>query len=327
MVIPRDKYLFNPSANTIQLLDQYSLYTAERIRSIYNLSKQVGIYNYRNPCKNNALKNISGMDISVSNGLITYNDTTRMSSDDILHIEIDTIIVASTSGGFQIDSINALSSKSIAASGSLTTTGVPTINCSKVNIYISNTGAATGVEVTVNGSPTSDLTLSKTIGDVIKLNANSSTGPIIGECDIPGYIWFSIVNKDSSNAAIITISIDRVINSYTQTNTTVFSNASVVSGTPVTSPDVYTSASKRVNIYCSQAGASTNTTFDVYGKSSQVPSISKLLATCTIGSNQQWGCGLLSEVIPGSVYVVITNTDTVNSASATALVESFVCGD
>jgi len=329
MVIPRDKYIFSPSTKTIQLLDQYNLYTIERIRSIYNLQKQIEIYNYKNPCKNNSLKNISEMDISVSNGVITYNNTASMSASDALYIEIDTAVVTSMGGGggssptITIDPINILYNQTIAANNTLDTVGVLTTNCTKLNVYISNTGTSTNVDIAVKGSPTSNLLLSKVIGDIVKLGANASNGPTIGNDEIPGYTWFSIKNNDPLNSAIITIAIDRYVGSYTQTNTTLLSNEEVISGTPKTSGDVYTSAARRVNIYCSQTGTSTNTIFDVYGKSNLSPNIPKLLATCTLGANKQWGCGILEDVIPGSIYTKITNSDSVRHSLATILVEAF----
>lgn len=329
MVIPYDKIRFYPDTHKIQLLDAYSLYTVERIRSIRNLSKQIEIYDYKNPRKNNALKNIVGADIAISNGEITYNEAAVMSSSDIIYIEIDTAVVTSTGGGggssstITIDPTNILFQEEIAASGTLSTSGLSTVNCTKLNVYIANTGTSTNVDITVKGSPTSDLALYKIIGDKINLVAADSNGPMIGDADIPGYLWFTVENKDSENSAIITITVERYIGSYIQTNTTLFSGSTVSYGTPATSEDVDTAASRRVNVYCKQAGTSTNTTFDIFGKSSQSPNIIKKIATCTLGSNGMWGCGLLQDVIPGSVYVLVTNLDSIHTATATVLVESF----
>ena len=329
MVIPYDKIRFYPDTHKIQLLDAYSLYTVERIRSIRNLSKQIEIYDYKNPRKNNALKNIVGADITISNGEITYNEAAVMSSSDIIYIEIDTAVVTSTGGGggssstITIDHTNILFQEEIAASGTLSTSGLSTVNCTKLNVYIANTGTSTNVDITVKGSPTSDLSLYKIIGDKIHLVASDSNGPVISDDDIPGYLWFTVENKDSSNSAIITITVERYIGSYIQTNTTLFSGSTVSYGTPATSEDVDTAASRRVNVYCKQAGTSTNTTFDIFGKSSQSPNIIKKIATCTLGANGAWGCGLLQDVIPGSVYVLVTNLDSIRTATATVLVESF----
>jgi len=329
MVIPYDKIRFYPDTHKIQLLDAYSLYTVERIRSIRNLSKQIEIYDYKNPRKNNALKNIVGADITISNGEITYNEAAVMSSSDIIYIEIDTAVVTSTGGGggssstITIDHTNILFQEEIAASGTLSTSGLSTVNCTKLNVYIANTGTSTNVDITVKGSPTSDLSLYKIIGDKIHLVASDSNGPVISDDDIPGYLWFTVENKDSSNSAIITITVERYIGSYIQTNTTLFSGSTVSYGTPATSEDVDTAASRRVNVYCKQAGTSTNTTFDIFGKSSQSPNIIKKIATCTLGANGMWGCGLLQDVIPGSVYVLVTNLDSIRTATATVLVESF----
>ena len=329
MVIPYDKIQFYPDTHKIQLLDAYSLYTVERIRIIKNLSKQVEIYNYQNPRKNNAFDNVAGVDITISNGEITYNDPADMDSSDIIYIEIDTAVVTSTGGGggssstITIDPTNVLFQEEIAASGTLSTSGLSTVNCTKLNVYIANTGTSTNVDITVKGSPTSALSLYKIIGDKINLVASDSNGPIISDDDIPGYLWFTVENKDSSNSAIITITVERYIGSYIQTNTTIFSESTVSYGTPATSDDVDTAASMRVNVYCSQTGTSTNTTFDIFGKSSQSSNIAKKIATCTLGANGMWGCGLLQDIIPGSVYVLVTNYDSTHTATATVLIESF----
>jgi len=329
MVIPYDKIRFYPDTHKIQLLDAYSLYTVERIRLIKNLSKQVEIYNYQNPRKNNAFANVAGVDITISNGEITYNDPADMSSSDIIYIEIDTAVVTSTGGSggssstITIDPTNVLFQEEIAASGTLSTSGLSTVNCTKLNVYIANTGTSTNVDLTVKGSPTSELSLYKIIGDKIHLVASDSNGPVISDDDIPGYLWFTVENKDSSNSAIITITVEKYIGSYIQTNTILFSGSTVSYGTPTTSEDVDTAASRRVSVYCKQAGTSTNTTFDIFGKSSQSPNIIKKIATCTLGANGMWGCGLLQDVIPGSVYVLITNLDSIHTATATVLIESF----
>lgn len=328
MIIPRDKYTFIPSTNSIQLLDPYNTITTERILSIRNLTKQIDIYNSENPRNHQAVRD-DGMDITVANSVISYVESAPMSNTDILKIIIDTAVVTSTGGGgggvttITVDPINFYSNQSIPASGSVDTTGLNVVNCTKLNIYFSNTGASTNVDITVKGSPTSTLTLSKIIGDPIKLGAGGSSGPVIGEDEIPGYVWFSMKNNDTVNAATISITIDRYVGSYIQTNTVLLSGVSIAASGSSTSDPVYTSAARRVNVYCDQTGTSTNTTFDVYGKSSLSPNIPKLLATCTLGTNEKWGCGILKDVIPGSIYTKVSNFDTVNPTVATVLVESF----
>jgi len=331
MIIPRDKYTLDATARTIRLLDPYHTWTAERIKLIRNLPKQITIYDANNPRNHvSALTpNAQNYDIEITNGLISYVENTAMNDGDTLQIIIDTEVVTSTGGGggggstVTISPLNVLFQEEIAASGTLSTPGLSTVNCTKLNVYIANTGASTSVDITVKGSPTSDLSLYKIIGDKIHLVAADSNGPVISDDDIPGYLWFTVENKDSAHNAIITITIERYIGSYIQTNTTLFSGSTVSYGTPATSEDVDTAASRRVNVYCKQAGTSTNTTFDIFGKSSQSPNIIKKIATCTLGANGMWGCGLLQDVIPGSVYVLVTNLDSIRTATATVLVESF----
>lgn len=332
MVIPRDKYQINASEKTITLLSPYNDATLERIKSIFNLSQQFEIYNSRTPKKYklfklNALDRI-GTDITVANGVISYITETPAYDDDVLEIIIDSAILTVTgenTAATVFESLNVISAQTVAASGTLDTTVTSTSNCAKLDIYFSNTGTSTNVEITVKGSPTSDKTLSKIIGSTIQLGASDSNGPIIGEDEVPGYLWFSIKNNDPSHSAIITITVDKYVvpSGLTQSNITLFSSQVISSSSTATSVDAYTSVSKRVSVYCEQTGASTNTTFDIYGKSRQSPNITKLLATCNLGSDEQCGCGILQDVIPGSIYVTVSNLDSLNSATATVLVESF----
>jgi hypothetical protein len=329
MVIPHDKYQLHASSKTITLLDPYEDVTLERIKSIYDLSQQFEIYNSNTPRKRRAYRQEAGADISVTDGVISYIEDATADSSDVIAIIIDTAVVTATGGGggssttITVDPLNVIYNQTVAASGTLDTIVTSTVNCSKLNVYFSNTGTSTDVEITVKGSPTSDKTLSKIIGTPTQLGASDSNGPVIGEEEIPGYLWFSIVNNDSSNSAIITITVDRYVSSFTQTNTTLFSEQTVTASGSETSEDAYTAVSRRVSVYCEQTGASTSTTFDIYGKSRQSPNITKLLATCNLGSDEQWGCGILQDVIPGSIYVTVSNLDSLNSATATVLVESF----
>lgn len=331
MVIPRDKYQINAAGKTITLLSPYNDITLERIKSIFDLSQQFEIYNSKTPKKNRLNKLTAadriGTDITVTNGVISYIVEATAQDTDVLEIVIDSAVLTVTGENTVasvFESLNFVSAQTIAASGTLDTTTTSAVNCEKLDIYFSNTGTSTDVEITVKGSPTSDKVLSKTIGAVVKLGASDSNGPIIGEDEIPGYLWFSIENKDASHTAIISITVDKYVvpNGLTQTNISLFSSQAVGTSSTVTSSDAYTAVSKRVNVYCTQTGASTNTTFYVYGKSRQSPYISKLLAFCNLGSDEQWGCGILQDIIPGSIYVKVSNLDSTNSATATALVES-----
>lgn len=320
-------YSLDASTKTITLGYNFSSTSIEQITKISNLTRNIEIYDYQNPRKHRQLRQEAGMDISVAGGKITYIENAVMNNSDIIQIIIDPVIVANSTGGGNttiiIDPVTVYSGQVIAASSELSSPGVPTGNCTKLNVYFSNTGTSTNVEITVKGSPTPDLTLSKIIGDPITLGAGTSNGPIIEDSEIPGDLWFTIKNKDTSKTAIITITVDRYIGGYIQTNTTLFLNNPITASGSATSGDAFTGAARRVSIYCAQTGPSTDTTFNVYGKSNQFPAIPKWLATCNLGSGKQWGCGLLTDVIPGSVYVIITNADSVRASEATVLVESF----
>jgi len=321
-IIPDGYYQYDPSTGQIALLPPYNSITKAQVKNIYNLLQHQLLYD----CRNSPPEQYITVSTVDENAIITHRySTTGHTVDDILQITIDSNTETSSTTVDVNESINIISSQTISASGTLDTGVTSTTNCAKLDVYFSNTGTSTDVKITVHGSPTSDKTISKTIGTSIQLGASDSNGPVIGDEEIPGYLWFSIVNNDPTNSAIITITVDKYVvpNGYTQSNITLFSSQIISAYGTATSIDAYTAVSKRVNIYCTQTGASTNTTFYIYGKSRQSPNISKQLATCNLGSNEQWGCGILQDVIPGSIYATVSNGDSTNSATATVLVESF----
>lgn len=331
MIIPPTYYTLNPSTKSITLLAPYNSWTVERIKSIRNLTKQILIYEATDPKHYTSMQSSPAQpfDISITNGAITYISASSMSTTDKLQIVIDTEVVTSTGGGGGSSETTTLvpttvySSQSVSASATITSSGYAVGNCSKLELYFSNTGASTDAEITVYGSPTSDISLKKQIGSVVVLGANVTGGPVIGKDEIPSYISFSVSNKDATNAATVSIVMDEYVGSYTLTNTTILSSVSIAASGSTTSSSVSTAGARRVNVYCSQGGSSTSTTFYIYGTSSTSPTISKLIAMGTLGANSQWGCGILSDIISGSIYVTVANSDSSNAATATVLIESF----
>ncbi len=86
-------YTLDPAAKTITLGAAYSDLKIEEILSIFNLTKGAGIYDYREPRKRRALKNEAGIDISLTNGVITYIETAGMTNTDKLQIIISNNVI------------------------------------------------------------------------------------------------------------------------------------------------------------------------------------------------------------------------------------------
>lgn len=88
-VIPLTYYTLNASATVKTITLTTYTPTLEQVRSIFNLTKNIEIYDSRNPRKRRQFRGELGSDISVLNGVITYIEEAVMANTDALRIIID----------------------------------------------------------------------------------------------------------------------------------------------------------------------------------------------------------------------------------------------
>jgi len=86
-------YTLDTTAKTITLGTDYTDIKLEEIDRIFNLTKGIEIYNSRTPRKHIALKNQAGMDISLTNGVISYIEDAGMDNTDLIQIIIGWIVL------------------------------------------------------------------------------------------------------------------------------------------------------------------------------------------------------------------------------------------
>lgn len=88
-VIPPTCYTLNAAAISRTITLTTYTPTLEQVRSIFNLTKNIEIYDSRNPRKRRQFRGELGSDISVLNGVITYIEEAVMANTDALRIIID----------------------------------------------------------------------------------------------------------------------------------------------------------------------------------------------------------------------------------------------
>lgn len=86
-------YSLNAAAKTITLGAAYTDLKLEEIDRIFNLTKGAEIYNSREPRKYKAPRNESGIDIALSNGVITYIADSGMNDNDNIQIIVSSQVV------------------------------------------------------------------------------------------------------------------------------------------------------------------------------------------------------------------------------------------
>ena len=81
MIIPSANYTFDASAKTLTLTSPYNTTSQEQIVTIRNLTKNIWIYDCTNTGRGN---------ITVSEGVVTFDYSATMEDTDIIQIKIDT---------------------------------------------------------------------------------------------------------------------------------------------------------------------------------------------------------------------------------------------
>ena len=210
-------------------------------------------------------------DISVTNGVISYVASSAMQSTNNLQIIIRYCCNCHTGGGggsssaLTIDQAYPSTSQSVAASSTFSSSSVLTGSCTRLNVYATNSGLYRILRITVYGSPTSDLTLSKVIGVPIALGATAGWVSKFPKMKSLHTTWISVSNAASSNTATVSVVLERFTGSRTISDTNLFTSQSVAASVESTSTGLYTGACTRLNIYAKNTGTSTNCTFTFYG--------------------------------------------------------------
>lgn len=106
---------------------------------------------------------------------------------------------------------NLFTSQAVAASGKISSNVVFTGDLRKLDIYFKNTGTSTDCTIKIKGSPDANKTMESTLYP-ITLGASGSgsdkEGISIEKNSIPRFTWAEIINKDATNSAEITVTLD-----------------------------------------------------------------------------------------------------------------------
>ena len=94
------------------------------------------------------------------------------------------------------------------ATPSATSSRLPVYKDSKLQFYVSNTGASTNVTVIIYATPTL-TSLRKGEIQTFTLGVNDDGWTYLDTPAVPGYVYAIATNNDSSNSAIITATVDR----------------------------------------------------------------------------------------------------------------------
>ena len=211
IVIPSANYTINASENKIVLTDPYDSITAEQITSIRNITKNMLIYSASDPTK-------SGITIDPA-GTINYNYDGAMEDTDIIRIEVNSIDtvrfddstpidvnITNISLLGQSDVLEVYSSESVPASSTTSSTGQDVRGASYVIPYVKN-ATSTNLTVNIYGSYNQAGTIKSLIRSYTLTDTITQAGDPISK--VPNYLFFDLVNSDSTNAATVSISVQR----------------------------------------------------------------------------------------------------------------------
>ncbi|MDD4588821.1 MAG: hypothetical protein PHG06_00130 [Parabacteroides sp.] len=96
--------------------------------------------------------------------------------------------------------------RTVAASGTATSAGVPTGNNAKMSVSFAQTGMSTNCTMNLYGSDHEDLSIPRIIA-TLTLGAGTSDGFAIDPIAIPVYTYCTLINNDSAHTAIGTVEI------------------------------------------------------------------------------------------------------------------------
>lgn len=200
--IPSGSYAYDASAKTLTLSGDFTTITAERIKSIKNITRKTVLYD-----SNQLFNGTLTMTGSVISDL---NDSAAAADADKIQIEVDTVL---SSVPVLVDEVPVLSNpievytaqnfpKSPDAGYTATPAAIDTRTAGKLTIACSNAGS-TNLVIQVNGKNTSAGTMKIPLY-VLTLNTTTLTGGCI-ITDLPPYVEITVTNNDTVNAGTVTI--------------------------------------------------------------------------------------------------------------------------
>jgi hypothetical protein len=315
-------YTFDASGKTITLLGDYATLELPQIKSIRNITKGLMvIYDCDNP---DTAITYTAPTISWT-PVFAYKGAAFADGDD-LQIIIDT---ASTPVDVNItnpnlmnlsDVLSVYSSQSVAASTTVSSTGKDLRNVSYANIFIKN-ATSTNLTVNVYGSPDSAGTFKALIGTTT-LDTTTTQAEI--ELDkVPNYVFFDLINSDSTNAATVSISVQRTISTdvvrpYADV-LEVYSSESVGASSTTSSTGQDVRGAAYVIPYVKNA-TSTALTVNIYGSYNLAGTIKSLIRSYALTDTITQAGDPITKV-PNYLFFDLVNADASNAATVDVSVQ------
>ena len=318
IVIPSANYTIDASEKKIVLTDPYDSITAEQITSIRNITKNMLIYSASDPTK-------SGITIDPA-GTINYNYDGAMEDTDIIRIEVNStpidVNITNISLLGQSDVLEVYSSESVPASSTTSSTGQDVRGASYVILYVKN-ATSTSLTVNVFASPDSAGTFKALIGTTT-LNATTKTQDEIELDKVPNYLFFDLVNSDSTNAATVSISVQRtvstdVVRPYADV-LEVYSSESVPASSTTSSTGQDVRGASYVILYVKNA-TSTSLTVNVFASPDSAGTFKALIGTTTLNATTKTQDEIELDKVPNYLFFDLVNSDSTNAATVSISVQ------
>jgi len=347
-------YTLNAATSQITLGTDFASTTIEQILEIRNITKNCEIYTCKNPSARRLFADDPaervGIDISLALGVISFYDSTVMADTDEIFIHIDSPDVNITNSSLVIDSttpvsvsvdnttsidVNVTNSNLVGLSDVLTvytdevvalstttsSTAKDLRNVTYADIYIKN-ATSTNLTVNVYGSPDSAGTFKALVGTTT-LNATTTTQDEIELDSCPNYLFFDLVNSDSSNAASVSISVQRtvsadVIRPYTDV-LIVYSSESVGTSSTTSSTGQDVRGASFIIPYVKNA-TSADLTINIYGSYDLAGTIKTLVRSYALNTTTTQAGSPLTNC-PNYLFFDLVNGDSSNAATVDVSVQ------
>lgn len=218
------------------------------------------------------------------------------------------------------DVLSVYSSQSVTASTTVSSTGKDLRNVSYANIFIKN-ATSTNLTVNVYGSPDAAGTFKALIGTAT-LNTTTTQAEI--ELDkVPNYVFFDLINSDSTNAATVSISVQRTISTdvvrpYADV-LEVYSSESVGASSTTSSTGQDVRGAAYVIPYVKNA-ISTALTVNIYGSYNLAGTIKTLIRSYALTDTITQAGDPITKV-PNYLFFDLVNADASNAATVDVSVQ------
>jgi hypothetical protein len=326
IVIPSANYTIDASEKKIVLTDPYDSITAEQITSIRNITKNMLIYSASDPTK-------SGITIDPA-GTINYNYDGAMEDTDIIRIEVNSIgtvlfddstpidvNITNISLLGQSDVLEVYSSESVPASSTTSSTGQDVRGASYVIPYVKN-ATSTNLTVNIYGSYNQAGTIKSLIRSYTLTDTITQAGDPISK--VPNYLFFDLVNSDSTNAATVSISVQRtvstdVVRPYADV-LEVYSSESVPASSTTSSTGQDVRGASYVILYVKNA-TSTSLTVNVFASPDSAGTFKALIGTTTLNATTKTQDEIELDKVPNYLFFDLVNSDSTNAATVSISVQ------